>query len=197
MLAPTTCTVPLVPIENDACLAQQYEYGQQIRTLLYQEISGVAPDLLGTKTTPATLADIQDVITAAAPDKLFVLKDIAGGLVPASSDTTLTGNDVPGGGTVLTNRTNTFTGRTDLITPALVGAVNAMILRGGEYRVWLVDDKSYIQGYATATITFANLERAGINGASNRIPLTVTWLSKTILPLGFAPIPGVNALTNA
>jgi hypothetical protein len=194
----TPCALPLLPIENDACEAQQFEYGQQIRTLLYQDISGEAPDLLGSKTTPATIGDVQAALTAAAPDKLFILKDIAGGLVPASADITLSGNDVPGGGTIITNRTNTFTGRTDLITPALVDSVNAMIARGGEYRVWFVDDKNYVQGYADgASITFASLERAGIGGASNRIPLTVTYQSKKILPLGFAPIPGINALTNA
>jgi hypothetical protein len=193
----TPCTLPLVAIEADACDAQQFDYGQQIRTILYQDMSGVAPDLLGTKTTPATLAQVQDALTAAAPDKLFVLKDLAGGLVPASSDTTISGNDVPGGGTILVNRTNTFTGRTDLITPTLVDSVNKMILRGGQYRLWFVDNNSYVQGYANdATIGFASLERGGIGGASNRIPLTVTWLSKTILPLGFAPIAGINALTN-
>lgn len=200
-MANPTCTLPLVAIENDACAAQPYGYGQQIRTLLYQDMAGVAPDLLGTKAKPATLADVQAAITATTnngADKVFVLRNIAGGLVPASSDTTLTGNDVPGGGTLVTNRTNTFTGRTDLITPDLVTGVNAMIARGGEYRIWLVDDKNYVQGYAEgATINFANLERAGINGASNRIPLTVTWLSKAILPLGFAPIAGINALANA
>lgn len=193
----TPCALPLVPIENDACAAQEFNYGQQIRTILYQEESGTPPDLRGTKTTPATLAQVQAAIAAPAPDKLFVLKDIAGGAVPAATDTTVSGNDVPGGGIRLTGRTNTFTGHLDLITPALVEAVNAAILRGGTYRVWFGDNNSYLQGYATgATITFGNLERAGINNASNRIPVTVSYQSKTILPLGFAPIVGLNALTN-
>ncbi len=193
----TTCTLPLTAIENDACLAQDYEYGQQIRTIFYQEMTGTAPDLIGTKTTPATLADFQAALSAAAPDKLFVLKDIAGGVVPAATDTTITGNDVPGGGTKLVNRTNTYTGFTDFITPALVDSINKMIARGGEYRLWFADDKGYPQGYAEgATIVFGTLERAGINNATNRIPLTVTFLRKQIMPLGFAPVPGINALTN-
>lgn len=193
----TTCTLPLAAIDNDACLAQDYEYGQQIRTIFYQEMTGTAPDLIGTKTTPATLADFQDALTATAPDKLFVLKDIAGGVVPAASDTTISGNDVPGGGTKLVNRTNTYTGFTDFITPELVDSINKMIARGGEYRLWLADDKGYVQGYADgATIVFGTLERAGIGNATNRIPLTVTFLRKQIMPLGFAPVPGINALTN-
>lgn len=196
-MATPTCTLPLAAIENDACAAGQYPLGQQIRTLLYQDMAGVAPDLRGSKTTPATLSQVQTALTAAAPDKLFVLRDIAGGLVPASSDTTLTGNDVPGGGTRLTNRTRTVTGRTDLITPALVDAVNAQNARGGEYRVWLVDDKGYVQGpIAAATIVFGALERAGINGASNRIPFTVTYSSIAEPALGFAPIAGINSLVN-
>jgi len=191
------CDLPLVPIENDACVAQSFNYGQQIRTILYQEMSGTAPDLIGTKTTPITLGDVQAEIAKAAPNKLFVLKDIAGGIVPAATDTTVSGNDVPGGGIKLATRTNTYTGFTDLISPALVDSINAMIRRGGQYRLWLVDNNSYVQGYADdATIVFGTLERAGIDNATNRIPLTVTFLRKEIMPLGYAPVVGINALTN-
>jgi hypothetical protein len=193
----TACDLPLLPIENDACLAQAYQYGQQIRTIFYQDMSGDAPDLLGTKTTPATLATFQAALSAAAPDKLFVLKDLAGGVVAAATDTLISGNDVPGGGSKLATRTNTYTGFTDLVTPELVTSINAMIRRGGEYRLWFADDKGYVQGYADgATIVFGTLERAGINNATNRISLTVTFLRKEIMPLGYAPVVGVNALTN-
>jgi hypothetical protein len=197
-MADPICDLPLVAINNDACAAQAYDYGQQVRTILYQEESGVAPNLIGTKATPATLSVVQAAINADAPDKLFVLKDIAGGAMPAATDTTISGNDVPGGGTRLVSRTNTFTGYLDLITPELVDAVNKMILRGGTYRTWFADNNSYLQGYATgATLTFGGLERAGINNATNRIAVTVTYTSKVILPLGFAPIAGINSLTNA
>lgn len=197
-MADEICDLPLVAINNDACLAQAYNYGQQVRTIFYQDESGTAPDLIGTKTTPTALAAVQAAVSAAAPNKLFVLKDLSGGAMPAATDTTVTGNDVPGGGTKLVTRTNTYTGYTDLITPELVDAVNKMILRGGTYRVWFGDNESYLQGYATgATLTFGSMERAGIGNATNRIPVTVTFLSKTILPLGFAPIPGINSLINA
>ncbi len=156
------CILPLVGIDNQQCDgagALLPAFGTQITQLLYQNSAGVAPSLI-------TESAAQAAMTAVAAAQVFTLKNIAAGVVPDATDQTLTGNDVAFGGTLLTNRSRTLTGRVQYVTDATIAAVNtlnALNQAGGTLRVWPVDNKGFIQGpLEGATLTFGALQRPGL-----------------------------------
>lgn len=193
-MADSTCDLPLVAVTNDNCA--KVDYGKQIVALLYQDSDGVAPNLTGT--TAPTLSALQGFMTAEGADQLFILKNLAGAQVPDASDTTLSGNDVPYGGTILTDRLRTMTARLQYPSASTHTAVNAMNARQKPLRVWLVDDKSFIQGpYEEATLSFGAFLRGGIGGALPNYPLTLSVNSIDEAAFSPAPIPDVKKLVNA
>jgi hypothetical protein len=184
------CDLPLVAVENEPCAP--LGLGQQIPQILYQDPAGTWPTL-------TSLATAQAAMTAEGVNRLFTMKNIAAGIVPAATDQTLTGNDVPYGGTIITGRTRTQTGRLQYLGASTVAAVNAINKRGGLIRVGLVDDKGFLQGpIENATITFGALERPGLGQAiPANIPYTLTWDALEEGAISATPLPFLRNLSNA
>ena len=197
------CTLPLVPVINDTCIT--YPLGKQLVQLLYQEMAGVAPDLLTIGATSDTrLATLQAAMTAttgtpAGVDKLFVLKNIAGGLFKAPAEQKLSNNDVPYGGVKITDRVYEYDGRIDNLTPSNNVAMNNITKRGRPLRVWFVDENDMVRGYVeNAYINFGGIISAGIGNATpTHRALSVSFRRLDEAPFAAAPLVGIASIQNA
>ncbi|RPD50045.1 hypothetical protein DNI29_04410 [Hymenobacter sediminis] len=192
-----TCDLPLVAVDNDAknCDGSGNPIpalGTQIPVIFYQDMEGTAPDL-------TTQAGAQAAMTATGVNQVFILKNLAVGIVPAPTDQTLTGNDVPYGATILTNRTRTMTARAQYPTNATHAAVSQHNQAQRPVRVWLLDNNDYLQGpWENASIVFGGLERPGLGQAiPANYPLTVTFDSIAEAPVSAAQLKFLKSLTNA
>jgi hypothetical protein len=154
---------------------------------------------LVTAGTPDTrLATLQAALTATGPDKLFILKNLAGGTVPAPTDTTLSGNDVPYGGTRITDRSRSMTARIDFLTPSNNTALNQLTARQKPVRTWEVDEEGLVFGpYENSTIVVGGIQKAGIGGAPTHRPITVTTRGLDEAPFAAAPLVGIQGVVNA
>lgn len=190
------CDLPLVTPENDICAAKSYKLGQQITGALFQDMAAATfPDITA---AAATIAVLTPFMTATDNTKVSILRNLAGAKVPAASDTSLTGNDVPFGGTRLTGRLRSVTARLDFITPAMIVQVNEANGRPQPVRAWLLDNEEVPQGpLKNATVTYGSLIRDGIAGGPTHVPVTITWDSIDEPILGAKPLPGINRLVNA
>jgi hypothetical protein len=188
------CTLPLVMPNNDPCVAGSIALGKQVTGILVQDARGTAPTL-------TTLASIQAALTATGDDKVFILPNLSDGVVPDAADETQSGNAIPFGGTVITGRTRTMTGRLVYLDPTGVEAADDLSARQTPVRHWEYDDQERLQGpFENSSITLGVLTRAGIGNAA--VPgksLTVS----TRLPglkepaINAARTVGINALRNA
>jgi hypothetical protein len=199
-MADPTCDLPLVAVNNEYCATTDKPLGKQVVGIVYQDMAGTAPDLL---TVPATGADprlgtLQDGLTATGVNKLFILKNIAGATVPAAADTTLSGNDVPYGGTRITDRVRTMTGRVDYLTPSNSAALNSLTARQKPLRHWEFDEEGGLQGpFENSTFVASNILKAGIGGAPTHRLVTVTTRGLDERPFQPAPLVGIQGLINA
>jgi hypothetical protein len=197
------CTLPLVPVQNDTCVT--YPLGKQFVQLLYQEMAGAPPDLLTIATgADVRLATLQAALTAttgtpAGVDKLYVLKNIAGGLFKAPTEQKLQNNDVPYGGVVVTDRVYEYDGRIDHLTPSNSEAMNNITKRGRPLRVWFVDENDMVRGYVeNAYLNFGGIISAGIGNATPTYrPVSVSYRRLTEAPFAAAPLAGIASITNA
>jgi len=195
------CTLPLVAVNNEYCATTDKPLGKQPVMLLYQDPAGVAPDLITVGTPDTRLATLQAALTATSnggADKLFVIKNLAGGTVPAPTDTTLSGNDVPYGGTRITDRSRTMSARIDFLTPSNNTALNQLTARQKPVRTWEVDEEGLVFGpYENSTIVVGGIQKAGIGGAPTHRPITVTTRGIDEAPFAAAPLVGIQGIVNA
>lgn len=196
-MAEPICDLPLVAVNNEYCATTDKPIGKQIVGIIYQDMSGTAPDLTTVATTDGRLALIQAGLTATGVDKLFILKNLAGATVPAATDTTLSGNDVPYGGTRITDRVRLMTARVDYLTPTNNIAINSLTARQKPIRYWEYDEEGGVQGpFENATFVAGNIQRAGIGGAPTHRPITLSTRGLDERPFQTAPLVGVQGLTN-
>lgn len=194
------CTLPLVPVLNDTCVT--YPLGKQLVQLLYQEMGGAAPDLITVAATDTRLATLQAAMTAttnAGLDKVFVLKNIAGGLFKAPSEQKLSNNDVPYGGVKITDRVYEYDGRIDNLTPSNNTAMNNLTKRGRPLRVWFVDENDMVRGYVeNAYINFGGIISAGIGNATpTHRAVSISFRRLDEAPFASAPLVGIASIQNA
>ena len=202
MAAIDPCTLPLVPVSNDTCVT--FPLGKQFVQLLYQEMGGVAPDLI---TIPAALdnrlATLQAALTATTNtglDKLFVLNNLAGGVFTAPAETDLQNNDVPYGGKRPTDRVYSLTARVDNLTPTNSLAMDNLTLRARPLRIWLCDENLMVRGFIeNAYVSFGGIISAGIGNATptHRV-LSVSYRAPQLreAPFAAAPLAGLSAIKN-
>jgi hypothetical protein len=187
------CDLPMVVPTNDPCLSGATPLGKQVTGILMQDARGVAPTL-------TTLANVQAALTAAGNDQLFILPNISDGIVPDATDETLTGNAVPFGGTIVTGRTRTMTGRLVYLDPAGVAAADSFNARQKPVRYWEYDDNERLQGpFENATVSLGVLTRAGIGNAAlpGKSLIASTRLPGLVEPpIATGRIVGINALRN-
>ncbi|RZL07755.1 MAG: hypothetical protein EOO62_16575 [Hymenobacter sp.] len=194
------CTLPLVAVNNEYCATTDKPLGKQPVMLLYQDPAGTPPDLITVGTPDTRLAKLQAAL--ALPDgdanKLYVIKNLAGGTVPAPTDTTLSGNDVPYGGTRITDRSRSLTARIDFLTPSNNTALNQLTARQKPVRTWEVDEEGLVFGpYENSTIVVGGIIKAGIGGAPTHRPITVTTRGIDEAPFAAAPLVGIQGIKNA
>lgn len=192
------CTLPLVAVNNEYCATTDKPLGKQPVILLYQDPAGDAPDLVTVATPDVRLATLQAALSATGVDKVFILKNLAGGTVPAPTDTTLSGNDVPYGGTRITDRSRTMTARIDFLTPSNNTALNQLTARQKPVRTWEVDEEGLVFGpYENSTIVVGGIQKAGIGGAPTHRPITVTTRGLDEAPFAASPLVGIQGVVNA
>lgn len=194
----TPCDLELIAVNNDPCGAT--ELGKQPVMILIQSMAGVAPDLttVPANGTDGRLAALQAAITATDEDKIFVLNNIAGGTLPAATDETISGNDVPRGGTIVTGRERVLTGRADYLTQAASDAMDNNNRRGGTVRAWLVDENDYVQGpFNNARVVYGSIVRPGLGNATTHRPVTMTHRGLDEPTFASKPLVGVASVTNA
>lgn len=189
------CDVPLVAPANDPCAFKSAVIGKQFVALLFQDAAGVAPTSLATK------AGIQAGLTATGADQLFIIGNLAASTVAEPTDQTLTGNDVPYGGTLITERSRSIVGQMQYLTAADVALNNDLMASNGQLkRVWMVDDLNVVQGpYENATISVGGYIRAGAGVATpNRQSITVSHRGLAEPAIAVTPITGgIAGLQNA
>jgi hypothetical protein len=193
------CTLPLVKVDNEYCAATDKPIGKQIVGIIYQDSAGTAPDLTTIPTTggDTRLAALQAGLTATDEDKLFILKNLAGATVPAATDTTLSGNDVPYGGTRITDRVRNMSARVDYLTPSNNIALNTLTARQQPFRYWEFDEEGGVQGpFENATFTAGNIIRNGIGGAPTHRLITLSARGLDERPFQTAPLVGIQGLKN-
>ena len=194
------CTLPLVPVQNDTCIT--FPLGKQFVQLLYQEMTGAAPDLLtiasGGDVRLATLQAAMAATTNTGLDKLFVLKNIAGGLFKAPAEQKLSNNDVPYGGVKITDRVYEYDGRVDNLTPSNNIAMNNITKRGRPLRVWFVDENDMVRGYVeNAYLNFGGIISAGIGNATpTHRAVSVSFRRLDEAPFAAAPLAGIATIQN-
>ena len=197
------CTLPLAPVSNDACVT--FPLGKQFVQLLYQEMSGVAPDLITVAVAgDVRLATLQAAMTATTntgKDKLFTLSNLAGGLFAAPAEQKLQNNDVPYGGERITDRLYNLTARVDNLTPSNSLAMDNLTLRGRPLRVWLVDENQMVRGYIdNAYVSFGGIISAGIGNAQpthRQVNVAYRAVQLREAPFAAAPLFGVSTIQNA
>lgn len=195
-----TCTLPLVVVNNEYCATTDKPLGKQPVMLIYQDPAGTPPDLITVGTPDTRLAKLQAALALPADDvnKLYVIKNLAGGTVPARTDTTLSGNDVPYGGTRITDGLRTMTARIDFLTPSNNTALNQLTARQKPIRVWEADEESLIFGpFENSTIVAGGIQKAGIGGAPTHRPITVTTRGVDEAPFAAAPLVGLQGVVNS
>jgi hypothetical protein len=186
------CSIQIDAPANDPCAFQSAVIGKQLVGILYQEMSGTAPAVM------TTLSGIQAGMTATAESQVFIIKNLAASSTPAPTDQTLSGNDVPYGGEIITDRTSKVEVQMQYLTPADIATNNTLAQSQSPKRVWLIDDKNVLQGpIENAYITVGGYIRSGANSATpNRQSLTVTYRGLATPAVGL-PIAGVAGLVNA
>jgi hypothetical protein len=195
-----SCTLPLVAVNNEYCATTDKPLGKQPVMLIYQDPAGNIPELvkIASSGSDIRLATLQAGLTATDENKLFVIKNLAGGTVPAPADTTLSGNDVPYGGTRITDRSRTMTARIDFLTPSNNTALNQLTARQKPVRTWEVDEEGLVFGpYENSTIVVGGIIKAGIGGAPTHRPITVTTRGIDEAPFAAAPLVGIQGIVNA
>lgn len=201
MATPTVCDLPLVKVDNEYCAVTDRPLGKQVVGIIYQDMAGTAPDLITVPAAPAPdprLGLIQDGLTATTEDKLYILKNLAGATVPASADTTLSGNDVPYGGTRITDRVRTMTARVDYLTQSNNTALNSLTARQKPLRHWEFDEEGGIQGpFENSTFVAGNIIKQGIGGGPTHRPITVSTRGLDERQFQPAPLVGIQGLINA
>lgn len=195
-----SCTLPLVAVNNEYCATTDKPLGKQPVMLIYQDPAGTPPDLITVGTPDTRLATLQAALSLPDTDvnKLYVIKNLAGGTVPARADTTLSGNDVPYGGIRITDGVRTMPARIDFLTPSNNKALNKLNKRQKPVRTWEVDDLNFVFGpWENSTIVVGGIQKAGIGGAPTHRPITVT--SNGIDEPDFAaePLVGIQGIVNA
>lgn len=196
---PIVCDLPLVKVDNEYCAATDKPLGKQPVILLYQDVAGDAPDLITVAAGGDTrLATLQAAMTATGVDKVFALKNLAGGTIPAATDTTLSGNDVPYGGTRITDRSRNITARIDFLTPSNNLALNQLTARQKPVRTWFADEEGIVYGpYENSTIVVGSLQMAGIGGAPTHRPITITSRGVDDPSFAASPLVGIQGITDA
>ena len=188
-----TCVLPVVLPDNDPCLSGAAVIGKQVVGLLVQDQAGTAP-------TFTDLASVQAALTATGVDQTFILPNLSDGVVPAATDETLSGNAVPYGGTIVTGRLHTVTGRLVYLNPAAVAAADKFTARQTPVRYWLYDDQNRIQGpFENATISLGVLERAGLGNAAQpgkSLAASTRLVGLAEPPISTTTLAGINALRN-
>lgn len=184
------CTVVATPPQNDPCAAQTFVVGKQLVGLFYQEMAGTVP-------TMTTIAGIQAGLSATGDSKLFVLKNLAASTTPAPADQTLSNNDVPYGGEIVTDRVRKLEAQMQYLTGADIVTTNQLRTSQSPKRVWWFDDKNVLQGpFENAYLNVGEYVRGVIGAATpNRMSLTMTQHGLDVAPLGL-PIAGIAALVN-
>jgi hypothetical protein len=194
------CTLPLVAVNNEYCATTDKPLGKQPVILLYQDPAGTPIDLIAVATPDTRLARLQAAMSLPAtdPNKVYAIKNLAGGTVPAPTDTTLSGNDVPYGGTRITDRSRTMSARIDFLTPSNNIALNQLTARQKPVRTWEFDEEGLGFGpYENSTIVVGGIIKAGIGGAPTHRPITVTTRGIDEAPFASAPLVGIQGIANA
>jgi hypothetical protein len=171
--------------------------GTQIPQLFYQDMDGnrVAADAA----LRGLLSAGQAAMTATGVEQVFTLKNIAAGVVPDATDQTLSGNDVPYGATILTNRSRTSTGRAQYPTSGTHAAVSQHNQAQRRVRMWFLDNNDYLQGpWENASLIFGALVRLGLGQAIlTHYPFTVSYDSIAEAPVSATQIKHLKQLNNA
>lgn len=186
------CGIAPVAPANDPCLFKNAVIGKQFVGLFYQLMTAVAP-------TMTSLAGIQAGLAAEGDDQLFILKNVAAATVSDPTDQSLTGNDVPYGGTIITERARAIVGQLQYLTPADVATNNELMAGNAEpKRVWWFDDLNVLQGpYENAYISVGGYLRAGAGTPTpNRQSITMNHRGLEEPAIGL-PIAGLRSLQNA
>jgi hypothetical protein len=195
------CTLPLVAVDNEYCATTDKPLGKQPVMLLYQDPAGTPPDLITVAEGGDTrLARLQAALSLPDGDvnKLYVIKNLAGGTVPARADTTLSGNDVPYGGTRITDGIRTMPARIDFLTPSNNIALNKLNARQKPVRTWEADELNFIFGpWENSTILIGGIQKAGIGGGPTHRPITVTSNGIDEPAFATAPLVGLQGIKNA
>lgn len=162
------CADTLPVVKNDRCALpgigkQITGFGVQLMT--GSDFDGTAISDGGTAGGDISLAaDWQAKMAATDENKIIVIQNLAGTNTPEGTPQVLEGNDVAYGGRVLTDMARTITGRIDFPSLADIDAINRINKCIGKLRVYVWDDKLFVQGpILNANLTFSNLIRPGIN----------------------------------
>lgn len=190
------CDIPPIGIDNDPCNA--VALGKQPVIIFYQDMAGVPPAIVTAGNTDTRLSLIQAALADTGADQLFLINNLAGGTIGAATDQTISGNDVPRGGTLLTDRDNALTARADYLTPTVSANMDTMNARQAPVRAWWADEKNYIHGpIENARLVFGNLQAPGIGQATSHRAVSMTWTGIPEAPFSATPVPGLAAVTNA
>lgn len=186
------CNVQIDAPANDPCAFNPNVIGKQFVGLFYQEMTGTAP------TSMTGISGIQAGLSATGDSQLFILKNLAAPTTAAPSDQTLSGNDVPYGGSIITERTRVIEGQMQYLTAADIAINNALMASQSPKRVWWFDDKNAIQGpYENAYLNVGGYLRPGAGSATpNRQSISMTHQGLAEPAIG-APVAGLIALVNA
>lgn len=182
-------------VSNDPC--SKLLLGKQPVGFFYQDsAAATVPELVA---VGGNLAAFQAALSATGALRVFKVGSLAAGVRPEATDQTLTGNDVPYGGTELTDRANTITGRLQYMSAADITATDQMNKRGGTVRVWVYDELGMIQGpIENVSVVYGALQRPGLgqNIGANRA-VTLSWNAIEEAPLSTAPKTFLKGLVNA
>jgi len=190
------CADPLGSITNDKC-ADAF-FGAQLVKLFIMKQNGT--DFDGTTgNTISVEADWQTKLTALDDEKIVAL-DITG-TKPLGDPTTLTGNDVPYGTTIVVDRPQSITGFLTFPTNTTMDEVNKANC-WGNVKFAFLDNNGWLWVYKkplgefvpNATMIFTGLEQGGI-GTKARVGFNLTW-NNLCFPTNIGQYPFLPNLQN-
>jgi len=191
------CSQELLPVSNTNLNCDPVTglpipgIGQQVVAYFYQEPEGDAPDL-------STLAAMQAAQTAEGVDRVYGIKNISNGLVPAGTPRVQEGQQVAYGVRSLVGLARQATGDVQYFSKSDQAAIDRLNLRTKTLRAWYLDNNNYLHGpiESAALKAETGLQLPGIGDKPAYYAMVLSWDNITEPEISDTPLPHLVNFTN-
>lgn len=196
-MAENLCNLELLPVSNnnlncDPATGKPIPgVGQQVVAFFYQDPAGDMPDL-------STLAGMQAASTADGVDRVYGIKNLSNGLVPAATPRVQEGQQVAYGVRSLQGMARTATGDVQYFSKADQLAIDKLNRRTDTLRTWFLDNNNYLHGPIESASLKAEtgLQLPGIGDKPAYYAMVMGWDDISEPEISDAPAPHLKNFVN-